>query len=376
MVKEIQEASKAVANAVRLCRPQVIPIYPITPQTHNVEKLVEYINNGELNATSIPCESEHSVMSAAIGASATGSRTYTASSSQGIALMNEIIYIAAGMRLPIVMMVANRALSAPINIWNDHQDEMSVRDAGWIQFFVESTQEAVDTAIQSFKIAEHGSVMLPVMFGIDGFTLSHVFENVDIPSQKQVDLFLPKLKMEHVLDSKKPVTMGPVGGPNHYMEIRKSNQDTILNSKTIIKKIHDEFKAKFGRGYGDGTIETYKTKDAKKIIVCMGTIAGTTRVVIDELRKKGQKVGLLKIRLFRPFPESEIINALKNVKDVIILDKSISLGKKGIIFTEIKDSLYKTKKNVKGYIVGLGGRDVTKKHIIKAFNMVNEEWLM
>ena len=375
-MKKIQEASRAVAEAVKLCRPEVIPLYPITPQTHNVEALTEYINNGELKAKAIPMESEHSVMSASIGACATGARTYTASSSQGIALMNEIIYAAAGMRMPIVMMLANRALSAPINIWNDHQDEMSVRDAGWIQFFVESTQEGVDTIIQAFKIAEHQDVLLPVMMGIDGFTLSHVFENVDMPSQKEVDLFLPRPNRKWVLDPKKPLTMGPVGGPNDYMEIRKTNQDAIIDSKKIIKKIHNEFRKKFKRGYGDGTIECYKTKGADKIIMCMGTIAGTTRVVIDELREKGKKVGLIKVRLFRPFPREEIIKAIGNIKNVIILDKNISLGNKGCLFTEVRDCMYGKKNNIKGYVLGLGGKDVTKDHIRKAFKMVNKEWLI
>jgi len=375
-MRSIQEASRAVAEAVKMCRPEIIPLYPITPQTHNVEALTEYINNGELDAIPIPCESEHSAISAAIGASATGARTYTASSSQGLALMNEILFIAAGMRMPIVMMIANRALSAPINIWNDHQDQISERDTGWIQFFAESTQEAVDTAIQSFKIAENKNVLLPVMFGIDGFTLSHVLENVDMPSQKEVDAFLPKIKLPFTLDPKKPVTMGAVAGPDYYMEIRKMNHDALLDSKSIIKEVHDEFKKKFGRGYGDGLIEGYQIKDAQKIIVCIGTIAGTSRVVVDELRKKGEKVGLLKIRLFRPFPREEIVKALSSAKDIVVLDRDISLGNKGTLFTEIRDCMYEKKVNVKGYIVGLGGRDVTKEHIKKAFNMVDEEWLM
>jgi pyruvate ferredoxin oxidoreductase alpha subunit len=375
-MKQIQEASRAIAEAVKLCRPKVIPLYPITPQTHNVEAITEQVNNGELDATTIPVESEHSAMSAAIGSSATGARTYTATSSQGLALMNEVVFIAAGMRLPIVMMVANRALSAPINIWNDHQDEISVRDAGWIQFFVESAQEAVDTIIQSFKISEHNEVLLPSMMGVDGFTLTHVFENVDMPSQKEVDNFLPKINLPFTLDPKKPVTMGPVGGPEYYMEIRKTNQDAILNSKKIIKQVHEEYKKKFGRGYGDGTIDCYKTKDADKIIVAMGTIVGTSRVVVDELRQQGQKVGLMKVRLFRPFPAEEIVKALEGTKDVIILDRNISLGNQGALFDEIRSCMHGKKPNIKGYIVGLGGRDVTKDHIKKAFNMVDEKWLM
>jgi len=375
-MKQIQEASRAVAEAVKLCKPDVIPLYPITPQTHNVEAITEFINNGELKAEAIPVESEHSAMSAAIGASATGSRVYTATSSQGLALMNEVVFIAAGMRMPIVMMIANRAMSAPINIWGDHQDQISVRDAGWIQFFAESTQEATDTIIQAFKIAEHKDVLLPVMMGIDGFTLSHVFENVDMPSQKDVDLFLPKPNHPFILDPKKPATMGPVGGPDYYMEIRKDHQDAIINSKKIIKQIHNEYKSKFKRGYGDGCIECYKTNDAEKILVAIGTIVGTSRVVVDELRKKGQKVGLMKIRLFRPFPFEEIIKALEKAKNVIVLDRDISLGNKGVLLDEIRSCMHGKDINIKGYIVGLGGRDVTKQHIKKAFNMVDEKWLM
>jgi pyruvate ferredoxin oxidoreductase alpha subunit len=375
-MKKIDEASRAIAEAVKLCRPDVIPLYPITPQTHNVEALTEFINDGDLNTKPIPCESEHSAISAAIGSSATGARTYTATSSQGLALMHEILFVAAGMRMPIIMMVANRALSAPINIWNDHQDQISERDSGWIQFFAESTQEAVDTIIQAFKIAENKDVLLPVMVGIDGFTLSHVFENVDMPEQKDVDLFLPKINLPFVLDPKKPLTFGPVAGPDYYMEVRKDLDDAVVASKNVIKKVHEDFKKKFKRGYGDGTIEGYRIDDAHKILVCIGTIAGTSRSVVDELRENGEKVGLLKIRLFRPFPREEIVKALSSARDVIILDRNISLGNKGALFTEIRDAMHNEKSNIHGYIVGLGGRDVTKEHIKKAFKMVDEEWLM
>lgn len=214
------------------------------------------------------------------------------------------------------------------------------------------------------------------MMGIDGFTLSHVFENVDMPAQKDVDKFLPKIKMPFILDTKKPVTMGSVGGPDYYMEIRKEHQDAILNSKKIIKQIHDDFKKEFGRGYGDGTIEGYKIEDAEKILIGIGTIIGTSRAVVDELRAKGEKAGLLKIRLFRPFPREEIFKALEKAKNIIVLDRDISLGNKGTLYTEIRDCMHNSKPNIKGYIVGLGGRDVTKEHIKKAFKMVDEEWLM
>jgi pyruvate ferredoxin oxidoreductase alpha subunit len=374
MVKQIEEASKAVAEAVKLCRPQVIPIYPITPQTHNAEGLAEYVNNGELDAEIIHVESEHSAMSAAIGSCATGARTYTATSSQGLKLMSEMVFVAAGMRLPIVMMVANRALSAPINIWADHSDSLAERDSGWIQLYAESTQEAVDRAIMSFKVAE--KTLVPVMFCLDGFILTHVYENVDMPSQKEVDSFLPKLKMPFILDPKKPVTMGPVGGPDSYFEIKLNQHQAVIDSLKVIKQVQKDFTLKFKRKWD--IIETYKTKDAEKIIVCMGTACGTSRAVIDDLRAKGQKVGMLKISLFRPFPSKEIIFALKSfnkLKTLIVLDRALSVGNKGVLSIELRDALYDTKIPIKSYIIGLGGRDITKSHIQKAFSLKNTEFL-
>ncbi len=373
-MKKIEEASKAVAEAVAMCKPEVIPIYPITPQTHNAEAMAEFIANGELDATIIHAESEHSAMSAAIGASATGVRTYTATSSQGLKYMSEVLFIASGMRLPIVMMVANRALSAPINIWNDHSDSMAERDSGWIQFYAESTQEAVDLAILCFKISE--KVLIPSMFCMDGFVLTHVYENVDLPSQKDVDGFLPKLKMPFILDPKKPVTMGPVAGPNYYMEIKKQQNEELVKSINSIKEIQKEFYAKFKRKYS--LIEPYKTEDAEKIILCMGTTCGTARTVVDSLRAEGQRVGMIKISLFRPFPRNELIKAVdscKSLKNLIVLDRAVSFGNKGILYGELRDALFGKKISIKGYIAGLGGRDITRKHIEKAFDMQDEEWL-
>lgn len=378
-MKKIEEASHGIAEVVKMCRPQVIPLYPITPQTHIVEKLTEYINDGELDAKAIDVESEHSALSAAIGASATGSRVFTATSSQGLALMNEILFVAAGMRMPIVMAVANRALSAPINIWNDHQDSISARDSGWLQFYVESAQEAIDTVIQAYKIAEDKNVLLPIMVCLDGFTLSHVYENVDMPEQKEIDKFLPKYVPFFKLDSKKPVTMGPVGGPDYYMQIKKMQQDSIMNSFDIIKKVHNDFKKQFGRNYGNGFIEEYKTNDAEKVLVCMGTICGTARVVVDELRSKGEKVGLIKLKCFRPFPREILKKVLNHIKEIAILDRDISAGNYGVLFTEVRDSLYGTDCKIKNYIVGLGGKDVTKKDLLFAFENINNgeiEWLI
>jgi len=373
-MRRIEEASRAVAEAVKMCRPKVIPIYPITPQTHNAEALAEYVNSGELDASIIHAESEHSVMSAAIGSSATGVRTYTATSSQGLKLMSEILFVASGMRLPIVMMVANRALSAPINIWNDHSDTMAERDSGWIQLYVESAQEALDRVIQLFKVSE--KTLTPSMLCMDGFVLTHVYENIDMPSQKEVDSFLPKFKSEFVLDPARPMTFGAVGGPAHYMEIKKDQHEALLSSISVIKEVEKEYYSKFKRNYS--IFEGYKTKDAEKIIVCMGTICGTTRMVVDSLRSQGKKVGMLKLSLFRPFPREDIIKEIssyKNLKDLIIIDRAISTGNSGILYTEFKDSLFGKKLNVKGYIAGLGGRDVKKDHIIKAFSLQEESWL-
>ena len=374
MTKKIEEASRAVAEAVKMCRPKVIPIYPITPQTHNAEALAEFVANGELDAEIIHVESEHSAMSAAIGSSASGVRTYTATSSQGLKYMSEMLYVSAGMRLPIVMMVANRALSAPINIWNDHSDTMAERDSGWIQMYVESTQEAVDRVIQLFKISE--KELMPSMLCMDGFVLTHVYENVDMPEQKEIDSFLPEIKMPFVLDPKKPVTMGPVGPPEHYMEIKKQQHLAMIESIETIKEVGEEFAERFGRKWE--IIESYKTQDAERVLVCMGTTCGTAREVVDTMRKKGKKVGMLKISLFRPFPREEMIKAVKNcknLKNLIVLDRAISVGNAGPLCIELRDALFENKLKIKGYIAGLGGRDITRKHIEKAFNLQEEEWL-
>ena len=348
-------------------------------ETHIVERLAEYINNGILDSEMIHAESEHSALSAALGASATGVRTFTATASQGLALMHEILYVVSGMRFPVVMAVANRALSAPINIWNDHSDTMGARDSGWLQFYVESAQEALDTTIQAYKIAENKNILLPIMVCLDGFTLSHIWEPVDIPDQKQVDKFLPKFNPLYKLDPEKPVTMGPIGFPNSFMDFKETQQKAMLNAIPLIKKTNSEFKSKFKRSYGNGLIEEYKTLDAKKAIVCMGTICGTSRVLIDKLRKKGEKAGLIKIKSFRPFPEQELKKATEHIKELAIIDRSISLGSEGALFSEISSSLYEQKIKINGFIAGLGGRDITLMHLNKALSKTGKtkktEWL-
>ena len=381
-MKKVIEASTAVALGVKLCDPAVIPMYPITPQTHIVERLADYINDGLLKSEMIHAESEHSAISAALGAEATGVRVFTATASQGLALMHEILFVVAGMRLPVVIAVANRALSAPINIWNDHQDSISERDSGWIQLYVESAQEALDTIIQAYKIAENRKVLLPVMVCLDGFTLSHVYEPVDIPEKKDVDKFLPKYNPLFRLDPEKPVTMGPIGFPNTYMEFRKATHEAMLNSIEIIKDANNDFKNSFNRSYGNGLIETYKINDAEYAVATMGTACGTTRVVVDELRKQGEKVGLIKIKSFRPFPKEEVINCCKNIKGIAVIDRNISLGNEGALCTELRSAFYNQEKKpiIKGFIAGLGGRDITPEHIKTAFKKIetsnNSEWLL
>src|SRR3989344_3696332 len=379
-MKKVLEASIATAIGAKLSRVQVFPMYPITPSTHIHEHIAEFINNGELEAELIDVESEHSAMSAAIGAEATGARAFTATSSQGLALMFEMLPIASGLRLPIVMAVANRSLSAPLNIWNDHADAVSARDQGWIQLFVESGQEALDTVIQAFKIAEDKKVLLPVMVNLDGFSLTHVFEPIDTPSQKQVDDFLPAYKAEHFLDVKNQKSFGPISFPDTFMEFKKAQQSAMEFAMGAIKKTNSEFAKKFGRGYGNGLIELYKMHDAKIAVIAMGTVCGTARVVVDELRKKGKKAGLIKLRSLRPFPSKELQEATKNLKALGVIDRHVSLGFEGPLFTDIK-AVANPKLKISGFIAGLGGRDVSMEHLHSVFTELSKadpkgSWLL
>lgn len=368
MTKRVVEASDAVAKAVKLCRVQVCPMYPITPSTHIPEKISEYVANGELKAEIIDVESEHSAASAVCGAAAAGSRTFTATSSQGLALMFELLPIISGMRLPTVMAVANRALSAPINIWNDHSDAVSTRDQGWLQFWVESSQEALDTVIQAYKISEDKSVLLPAMVNLDGFTLSHVFEPIEEPSQKQVDAFLPEFDPLYKLDPKNPLTFGPVGFPNSFMFFKKQQQEAMLWAVDLIGKTNRQFEKEFGRAYGDGLLELYKMDDAEYALIGMGTLCGTARHAIDELRKEGKKTGLIRIRTLRPFPKKELQDAMHNLQGAAVIDRHISLGSDGPLFSDVRSAIYCNDIQINGYIAGLGGRDITKEHLRKALD--------
>ncbi len=382
MVLTVLEGSRAVAEAVRACRPDVVAAYPITPQTHIVQELANMNADGTLKSKHIEVESEFSAISAATGASAAGSRAYTASCSQGVALMHEVLFATAGMRLPVVMNIVNRALSAPINIWNDQQDSISQRDAGWIQLYAETNQEAVDLTIQAFKIAEDKKVLLPIMVCLDGFFLSHTIEPVDMPNQKAVDKFLPKYQPEHAyLDPKRPMTQGPFAFPRPYAELRKDLSDTIDASKDIITKVSKDFKKQFGRQLGDGLTESYSLKGKKTAIITIGSLGGTVKEASD---REGN-FGLLRIISFRPFPKKEIIKALKGIETVIILEKDISLGSSnGAIFDEVRSALYaeKDRPKIVGYIAGIGGTEVTVNNIIEVVkNSKNQQdgeigWLM
>jgi pyruvate ferredoxin oxidoreductase alpha subunit len=368
---EIVEGSYAVAEAVRLCRPQVISAYPITPQTHIVEALADMVANCQLDAEYITVENELSALSACVGASAAGSRVYSATTSQGLALMFEVCFNAAGMRLPIVMTIANRALGAPLSIWNDQQDSISLRDSGWLQFYAEDNQEATDLHFIAYKVCEDHSVLLPAMVCFDGFILSHVYEPVDMLPQEDVDRYLPPFTPYQRLDAADPISFGMYATPDYYHEFRYETDNAAKRAKEVIKKAGKEFGTMFGRDYS-ALVEGYRLDDAETAIVAMGSICGTIKDAIDEMRAEGKKVGLLKIRVFRPFPSEEIVQALSNVKRVAVLDKNISLGSKGAVAIEVRDALYGSTIPVKDYILGLGGRDVRKKDIKEIVSLVEK----
>lgn len=353
-------ANRAIAEAVKLAKPQVIPVYPITPQTSISEYLAKFVADGDLNAQYVRVESEHSAISAAVGASGAGVRTFTATSSQGLALMHEILFAAAGLRNPIVMGNANRALSAPLSIWNDQQDSISERDSGWMQFFAENAQEALDFVIQAYKISENKEVLLPSMVCVDGFILTHTVEPVDIPAQEDVDKFLPPYQPTHsYLDPEDPMSLGTFTDPDYYMETRYDLEQAMEGSIEVIRKVNQEFEEIFGRKYD--LIENYRCEDAEIILVAMGSICGTIKAVIDDLRDKGEKVGLLKVIAFRPFPQEDIYKTVKNARRIAVLDKNISFSIGGVLFNEIKA---KMDVDASGFILGLGGRDVSPTDII------------
>ncbi len=372
MLKQI-EGSHAVAEAVAKCRPNVISAYPITPQTHIVEELASIVGRGDLDAEYVNVESEFSAASVVLGASAAGARAYSATTSQGLLLMSEVVYCIAGMRLPIVFTIANRAISAPLSIWNDQQDSMALRDAGWIQLHAEDNQEATDLHIQAFKIAEE--THLPVMVCMDGFILTHAFEPVDVPDQKEIDSFLPPFRPTNIVDPRWPRGIGLFADPRFYLETRYILHRAMEKSEETIKKVSQEFAKAFGRDSG-GFIKTYKLKDADVVVISMGSLVGTIKDLIDQLEEEGKKVGLLQICSYRPFPRKEIYNTLKDKMNIVVVEKSISLGRGGILASDVRWSFPRAEKkdrNISSFIAGLGGRNITKNDLRYMVEKVEKE---
>jgi pyruvate ferredoxin oxidoreductase alpha subunit len=354
------EVSIAVADAVKLCNPDVVAAYPITPQTHIVEHLAELVAEGELDAEYVPVESEHSAMSACLGSAAAGARTFTATSSQGLALMNEVVYVAAPMRLPIVMAVANRALSAPLSIWADHSDLMSVRDTGWIQIITENGQQAVDNTICAFRIAEDPRVLLPVMVHLDGFNLTHVVEPIIMPEPELVNKYLPKNRFPLPLNPDRPVAMGDFAPPFIFTEAKWAQEVNIRESRKVILQAWEEYDKIFGRKYLP--VEKYHSDGAKVLLMTMGSSGETASVAIDELRAEGMDVGQVRLRLWRPFPFEELREAVKDADVLLVMDRAISYGGPGgPVASEVKAALYNQAKKprIVSYVISLGGRDTT-----------------
>jgi len=367
------EGSLAIAQAVARCRPEVISAYPISPQTHIVEGLSDMVRTGEL----APCEyllveSEFGAMSAAIGASAAGARAYTATSSQGLLYMAEALYNASGLGLPIVMTLANRAIGAPINIWNDHSDAMSQRDSGWIQLYAESNQAAIDLHVQAFKLAEELS--LPVMVCMDGFVLTHAVEPLEVPSQEEVDAFLPGYEPRQVLDPDEPVTIGAMVGPEAFTEVRYLAHAKQMQALDLVPEIAAEFASSFGRPTG-GLLRRYRTEGAETIVVALGSVLGTIEDVVDELRDQGVKIGALGITCFRPFPLDEIREALADADRVIVVERAFAVGVGGIVGQNVRLALAGVPPVVYDVVAGLGGRAVTRRSLLALIEEVQEGWI-
>jgi pyruvate/2-oxoacid:ferredoxin oxidoreductase alpha subunit len=372
-MKKILMGNHAVSYGASISRVDVIAAYPITPQTQIVEELSELCASGELDAEFLKVESEHSAMASCIGAAQTGVRAFTATSAQGLALMHELLHWASGARLPIVMANVNRAMAPGWSIWTDQNDSLSQRDTGWMQFYCESNQEVLDSIVQAYKISEQ--VLVPSMVILDAFVLSHTYEPVDIPDQDKIDAFLPKKLYKYRLDIKEPHAFHCLTPPDVYFELRYKLQIAMDEAKKVINDVGEEYGRIFGRHYG--LVEKYHTEDAELILVTSGTSVSTARVVIDQLREKGESVGMLKIRTFRPFPLEEVQEVLSKAKKVAVMDRNISYGHGGIFSQEIKASLYHLSEDKKpkiyGYIVGLGGRDITPDVITNIIRRTQKE---
>ncbi len=365
MLKQI-EGSRAVAEAVALCRPEVICAYPITPQTHIVENLGEMVKLGQLSGCEfINVESEFAALSVAIGASATGARAYTATASQGLLFMAEAVYNASGLGLPIVMTIGNRAIGAPINIWNDQQDSMSMRDAGWIQLFAETNQEAVDLHIQAVRLAEELSV--PVMVCVDGFILTHAYERVDIPTQDQVDAFVPPYEPRQVLDPAEPVTIGAMVGPEAFTEVRYLAHYRQMQALWLIPELAEAFEQQFGRASG-GLVHPYRSEDAQTLVVALGSVNGTIKDVVDGMRDEGVAIGSVSVTSFRPFPAKALRAAIVHAERIVVIEKSVAVGIGGILSTDVRMAVAGAKRPVHTVVAGLGGRAITQDSLRQVFS--------
>ena len=373
---------EAVALAAKQCDVDVVAAYPITPQTIIVEKFSEYVANGETQTEFICTESEHSAMTACLAAAATGARTFTASASAGLALMHEMLFVTSGFRQPVVMAVANRALSAPLNIHGDQSDSIAERDSGWIHIYVENAQEAYDSVIQAFKIAEDIDVLLPVIVGLDGFTISHTLENVAVLGDDEIKEFVGERQLPTVmthegktvpykLDPENPMTLGPNALQNYYFEFKRQQEEGMRNALEKIQEVNTEYAKLSGRSYGNGLVDSYRLDNAEIAIVVVGSTAGTLKVIVDQLRQEGINAGMLRLRTFRPFPVEQLRSALKSVKTVAVMDKSMSFGGfGGAVFTEVRSAFYDTEAHptIVNYIFGLGGRDTNPRELRKIYD--------
>ncbi len=373
-IRERLSGNEAVATAMKQINPDVVAAFPITPSTEIPQYFSTFVSNGTVDTEFVAVESEHSAMSACIGAEAAGARAMTATSANGLSLMWEMIYIASSLRLPIVMSLVNRAVSGPLNIHNDHSDAMGVRDAGWIMLFSENNQEAYDNTLMAHRIAEHKDVLLPLMICQDGFITSHSIENIELEEDSLVKEFVGKYEPKHyLLNDKEPIAIGPLDLQAYLFEHKAQQAEAMRNAKKVILEVSKEFEKLTGRKYG--LFEEYKLDDAEIAIVCMNSTAGTTKFVVDNLRKQGIKAGLLKIRVFRPFPGEEVAKALAHVKAVAVLDKADSLnGIGGALFEDITSSMHVSNVNVPtvNYIYGIGGRDTTSKQIESVYSDLSE----
>ncbi|MDH3364785.1 MAG: pyruvate ferredoxin oxidoreductase [Thermoplasmata archaeon] len=359
-MRKVMTGNYASAYGAKVSRAEVIAAYPITPQTSIVEKLAEFVSSGEMDAKFIPVESEHSAMAACISASIAGARTYTATSSHGLTLMHEVLIWASSARAPVVMTNVSRAMAPPWSVWVDHMDSVAQRDTGWMQFFCESNQEVLDTVVMAYKIGESRDVMLPAMIIEDAFILSHTSEPVDVPDQELVDSFLPGYDPEIKLEVGRPMGFGSLVRPDQYMEFRYKAMKAMDSAHERILSVEDEFKRAFGRSYG-GLLDEYECEDADVVLVVAGSAAGTAREVVDSMRSRGIRVGLARLRAFRPFPRDEFRTLAKRVRGIAVLDRSYTYGAAGAFYTEICGSLYPLveRPTVKNYVAGLGGRDIT-----------------